>query len=385
MSSVSGILPRAEGRWDRQWAIAGSGLASTMIPVSLIWDYSWESSIGVDRVWSPPHLATHLAVWLAAAVGLQCLLACKLARRRGETVVGVSIGPFCAPAGAWVLLWAAALFEAVFPLDVWWQQAYGLGAGLWPPPQILKATSFLALQFGSLMFAANFPNPPGARGRWLNWNCGMVLALTAIMLGTATLPNSQHSAPFYKLCAAVFPVMLVMASVVGPGRWNATLAALAYLGVSAVMVWLLPLFPGRPLTSPIHNPMDHLMPPRFPLLLVAPAMAIDLVRRSAGWARSWKSEIGLALAAGLVFVAAFLPAQWWFAAFLLSPAADNGFFAGGGRHWPFFLKIDDARVMFWRGGDDALTWPALAAVFLLAAGSAFVGQYAGKFLRAWRR
>lgn len=128
------------------------------------------------------------------------------------------------------------------------------------------------------------------------------------------------------------------------------------------MVWLLPLFPGQSLTSPIHNPMDHLMPPQFPLLLVAPAMAIDLVRRSAGWARSWKSEIGLALAAGLVFVAAFLPAQWWFAAFLLSPAADNGFFAGGGRHWPFFLKIDDARVMFWRGGDDALTWPALAAV-----------------------
>lgn len=45
----------------------------------------------------------------------------------------------------------------------------------------------------------------------------MVLALTAIMLGAATLPNSQHSAPFYKLCAAVFPVMLVMASVVGRG------------------------------------------------------------------------------------------------------------------------------------------------------------------------
>lgn len=49
--ACSGILPRAEGEWDQpQSAIVGSGLASTIIPVSLIWDYCLGMRRRRDRV-----------------------------------------------------------------------------------------------------------------------------------------------------------------------------------------------------------------------------------------------------------------------------------------------------------------------------------------------
>ena len=76
---------------------------------------------------------------------------------------------------------------------------------------------------------------------------------------------------------------------------------------------------------------------------------------------------------------------WGFATFLLSPASDNWFFAGGGRHWPFFLKIDDARVMFWRDARDAVTSQTITTALALAVLSSLIGLRAGKFLKALRR
>src|SRR6185295_1962313 len=99
----------------------------------------------------------------------------------------------------------------------------------------------------------------------------------------------------------------------------------------------------------------HLLPPPFPVLLIVPALVIDLLLSRFPWpshrGRSWF----LAGAAGISFFIFFLGAQWAFAEFLLSDLADNRFFAGGGRHWPFFLKIDPvARVEFWGARQDAM-------------------------------
>jgi hypothetical protein len=40
------------------------------VVLSLVWDFSWESTVGVDRVWAPPHLATALAVALAGLTAI---------------------------------------------------------------------------------------------------------------------------------------------------------------------------------------------------------------------------------------------------------------------------------------------------------------------------
>ena len=91
-----------------------------------------------------------------------------------------------------------------------------------------------------------------------------------------------------------------------------------------VMLLVLPLFPGQPLLGPIFVQVDRFMPPDFPLLLVAPALVIDvLLRRIApgGW-RDW----GLAAIVAVAFLITFLAVQWPFADFLVSPWARNDLF-----------------------------------------------------------
>jgi hypothetical protein len=96
------------------------------------------------------------------------------------------------------------------------------------------------------------------------------------------------------------------------------------MALTMVMLIVLPLFPGQPLLGPIYVQMDRFMPPDFPLLLVVPALAIDLVmkRMGRGRARDW----GLAVLVAFLFLASFLAVQWPFADFLVSPWARNEFF-----------------------------------------------------------
>jgi hypothetical protein len=88
------------------------------------------------------------------------------------------------------------------------------------------------------------------------------------------------------------------------------------------MSWILPLFPATPKLGPVYYPVHQFVPPEFPLLLVVPAAALDLL-----WSRtgSWNKWL-LAAVSGVVFLGVFLAVQWPFADFLMSPAARNFFF-----------------------------------------------------------
>ncbi len=94
------------------------------------------------------------------------------------------------------------------------------------------------------------------------------------------------------------------------------------MGLTWLLLVVLPLLPARPMLGPIYVQMDHLMPPDFPLLLIVPALGIDLaMRRVRG--HDWR----LALVAGVLFVVVFLAAQWPFADFLMTRWARNWIFA----------------------------------------------------------
>ena len=72
--------------------------------------------------------------------------------------------------------------------------------------------------------------------------------------------------------------------------------------------------------------------------------------------------------------------QWPFARFLLSPGADGWFFAGGGKNWPFFLRIaSSAETNFWQMAGDEFTLRSM----LLAAGAAVLATRLGLWLGAW--
>ena len=358
-------------------------IAATLIPVSLIWDYSWESSIGIDRFWSPPHLATHVGIWLSGLLGLQLIARFTLAQKHGEHGAGVNIGPWCGPSGAWILLWGAVAMQAATLFDNWWQQAYGLGAGLWHPPQILKTAAFFAVLLGGVAMPAAAKSRGNLKftAAFLIWNGGLFLTLCALVTVMTNLPNAQHTAQFVKISSALYPGVLLAVGAASRTRWGVTGAALAYTLVSGVMVWALPLFSAHPLAAPIHNPMDHLMPPSFPLLLIVPARVVEWLRAQFADEAGWRAELVQAGVLGQGFVATFIPVQWFFASFLLSPAADGWFFAGGGRHWPYFLKIDEARVMFWGVKQDPVTRQVVLLATALAIVSSGIGSRAGKWFR----
>jgi len=377
---------RGRVRPDASWIPLMLLLFSAIgIPASLIWDFSWESTIGVDLVWAPPHLATYAAILVGCIAAFGTMSHVGAVSGNSSTVRKVRVGGFLAPLGSWVVLWGGVAFVTATLFDRWWLASYGLVAGIWHPPQLLKATAFFAVLCGVWMVFLNEHNRRIPRyGRLsrmgLSISGGMVLAMVEVMLLVQSYPNRQHAADFFQVSCAVFPAIVVAIAVTGAPRLFAAGAALWAMGLMSMWLWVLPLFPATPRVSPVYQPLDHMMPPPFPLLLVAPALAVDLLLRLApGGERrkgiAWRQvgEIGFAFFAVFTFV------QWNFASFLLSSAADHWFFAGGGKHWPFFLPLDaHARTSFWGAGSGGMDLRAA----LIASGAAIVSSGIGLWLGA---
>jgi hypothetical protein len=348
-------------------------LAAVGLPATLLWDTSWEATVGIDEVWAAPHLANVLAVALAGCAVLGFSL--KLARPAGD---GVRLGKLQAPLGAWVALWGVLAFGTAFLFGMWWRTGYGLAAGLWDPPQIMRAAAYLVIVVGVWLIACRQGTALGA---------ALAAAALLTLVGIGTIPqniaNRQHTATFFQLACGTYPLVLVAAATAAPGRFPATAAALGYTLLMGAAVWLLPLAPGSPQVAPIYHPRTTLLPPPFPLLLVAPAIVLDLLLhlfpgRRSGW--------GAAVEAGLAFWFVFSIAQWPFAEFLLSPAADHWFFAGGGKHWPFFLKIDPAaQTAFWNLPGPEMSPLRTLATVGLAIAAARLGLWLGGWMKTLRR
>ena len=132
----------------------------------------------------------------------------------------------------------------------------------------------------------------------------------------------------------IFPLLLVAASRSAPGKWGATFAAIVYTVFLALMVWILPLFPAEPLLGPVMNPITNFQAFEFPLLILFPAIAIDLITQKIGNKNSWL----LSLIYGAVFLVVLLAVQWPFGNFLMSEAARNWVF--GTESWYFGSSPD---------------------------------------------
>jgi hypothetical protein len=123
-----------------------------------------------------------------------------------------------------------------------------------------------------------------------------------------------------------------------------------------------------------------MVPPPFPLLLVFPAVALDVTLRRFGGANSW-SRLTLAGGLAAIFMAVFVPVQWLFAEFMLSPHAQNWFFAGD-RVWGYSAHLGAWTTQFWR--TDLTGW-ALVLVWTLGTASIWLGLGLGDWMRKVRR
>ena len=146
------------------------------------------------------------------------------------------------------------------------------------------------------------------------------------------------------------------------------------------MMWILQLFPAEPLLGPILRDVDHMVPPAFPLLLVVPALAVDLLMRRPPAQASRLSPWITAGVTGVGFVAVLLAVQWYFSAFLLSEGARNFLF--GADQWDYTSVPGPWQYEYWGATVNAgnLAWAAVIAFT-----SARIGLWWGGWMSRVRR
>jgi hypothetical protein len=136
--------------------------------------------------------------------------------------------------------------------------------------------------------------------------------------------------------------------------------------------------------APINTPIDHMVPAFFPMLLIVPALAIDLVFRLFAARAGKPGRWWLAPILAAAFVALFLATQWNFSTFQLSPAARNRVFAGD-MQWSYRSTPGSYRHEFWDVDEDPVTPRKMGTAFLLATGSCLVGLGWGSWMSRVRR
>jgi hypothetical protein len=363
----------------RTWPLYAVLFSSVAIVVGLIWDISWHRTIGRDTFWSPPHVLEQLAAIVAGSSCGWVVLNMTFRGSPAEQTAGVRFWGFRGPLGAWVCIWGTLMMIASAPFDNWWHNAYGLDVAIISPPHMVLAWGMIAIQIGAMLTALSRQNraaPDEQRRLSLLYavSAGILLTMHAtVIMEYAAFPNHMRSALFYRVTALGIPLILIATSRPSRLRWPATTTAAIYMGVILAIMWTLQLFPATPRLAPIYNAVTHMVPPPFPLLLVAPAVVIDLLMRRLAGTNDWL----VAPVLGLTFVGVMLVAHWWWAEFLLTPSARN--FVFGADQWDYFSRLGDWRYQYWtteRGFRDLARGLAIAAITAIV--SARAGLWIGR-------
>jgi len=391
MTSPAATTPRADAATHTRavtlpWFVAAALVAATSAKVGVIWDISWHRSIGRDTFWTPAHMAIYLGGVLA---GLACgwlVLRTTFAGDREERAATVGFWGFRGPLGAWVCIWGALAMISSAPFDNWWHNAYGLDVKVLSPPHVVLAFGIWAIQLGALFLVLSLQNrrSPDHTSPVESVLAAYTIAILLQNVSTIGIEqigfaNLAHNALYYQVAAGGVPLLLVAG---GRGirlRWPATTAAACYMAFSLVMIWILQLAPATPKLAPVFNPVTHLIPPPFPLVLIVPALTIDLAMQRVGRNHDWL----LSLLLGVAFLGSFAVVQWFFAEFLLGPDARNYFF--GMDQWDYSSRLGPWRYSFWRAQTNPVTPAALAIAALIAVASARIGLWWGNWMARLRR
>jgi hypothetical protein len=366
------------------WFVYAVVFAAACIPIGALWDISWHSTIGRDSFWTPAHILIYVG---GALPGFCCgglVLKTSFFGTPNERAAAVRYLGFHGPLGAWLTIWGSLTMLVSAPFDNWWHDAYGLDVAILSPPHTLLALGMYAVAVGAMLLALSWQNRGNeniarSAGRLFLFAMGVLLVMASIILTEKSYPNAQHQGAFYRMCCVTYAGYLAIAARASRGKWGATAAAAIYMAIMCAMVWILPLFKARPMLAPIYLQLDHMAPPVFPFLLVAPAFFMDLINKRLGAARTFRDDSICAIALGATFFFVFLAVQWSFSAFLLSDGAKNWFFAGG-RQWPYFIPVHEARTRFWHDGNGQwLTWSGA----FLAIGYAMITARFGLAIGKW--
>ena len=365
------------------WFVWASVLSMSCIVVGVYWDISYHLTVGRDTFWTPAHLLIQLGGVTGGASGAYLILSTTL--RPGSPLAARAIGVwgFRGPFGAFLATWGAATMVVSAPFDDWWHSAYGLDVTVLSPPHTVLTLGILGVSVGGVLNVVAMAN--GATGALRKRFEAILLAVGAevvVLVMTVifeyTLRHNLHRARSYRAVAIVAPLTMLAFARASGRRWGATTIAAGYTVFMAGMLWIFALVPAEPKLGPVYQLITHYIPLQFPLLLLVPAIAIDVVRGRIAAAPRWKQAIAI----GAVFLGLLIAAEWPFAVFLQTDAAHNWVF--GSHYHPYFMSPEawDVRGVFAPDPDRA--W-GLGIAAVTAIVSSAIGLVTGDAMRKVRR
>jgi len=273
------------------------------------------------------------------------------------------------------------------PFDNWWHNSFGLDVEIVSPPHMVLALGIMGVNIGALLMLASVMNrAEGERRAKLRrlflYLGGVMLALHALLISEYTGAADMHSPLFYKVVSLGVPIFLVTMARASGYRWGATTVAAIYTVWELGQLWVMPLFPATPKLGPVFTNVTHMVPLDFPILVIVPAVLIDMILDRWGSKSRWV----LAMALGIVYVWAMFGVSWPFSDFLVTPGARNWIFGQG--YFPYAMPPSQYHLQWEFGGV-----PATALEFVRGMGIAtaiamvtsFVGLAAGDGIARLRR
>jgi len=369
------------------WYLWCAALAVTSAYVGGYWDIAWHRSIGRDSFWSAPHMAIYACGILAGISAGYLIFSTTFGRNPEHKDVSVRIWGLRGPLGAFICAWGGVAMLASAPFDDWWHNAYGLDVRIISPPHMVLAAGFFGIEFGAVVLMLAFMNRASeklrpAMERMFLYVGGTVLCESLLIKLESISRADQHNARFYIVVMIGTPLILTALAIASDRKWASTIIAGVYTAFALAFLWILPLFAAEPKLGPVYREVTHFIPWEFPLLIIVPAIATDLIMQRTRDLR----PLLRALAVGGVFLAVFVVVQWPFASFMQTAAARNWFFGSGYLDfstpprsplatYEFFYR-EPAAVMFWRN-------MAIAAV--MAWFMAWLGIHLGRAMQKVRR
>ena len=325
------------------------------------WDVAWHMSVGRDTFWTPAHLAIQLCAVLGGLTSGFLILSTTFGHSPAayqRRAASVKIWGFRGPLGAFIAAWGGFAMITSAPFDNWWHNAYGLDVTILSPPHVLLMSGSSAIDIGTLILIGGAMNraqgDSRAMFRRLFLYVGGIIVMHGCFLITEyTGSQALHSARAYLVVSLAVPLALEGVARASEHRWGSTITVAVYTAAVLAQLWILPLFAAQPKLGPVYQNVTHFIPMAFPLLLIVPGLALDLLRRAT---KTWKPWLQAA-STGIAFLVSFVSLQWPFANFLMSPLSRNRIFGthyfsyddtAGFMYDPYkFQASENTRIQFW--------------------------------------
>ncbi|UTA68348.1 hypothetical protein [Emticicia sp. 21SJ11W-3] len=377
-----------------------SVVASKLVILGILWDIAWHMSIGRDGLFSAPHVLIYIGAASAGLFsGFKVLKTSFWGNDREKNKMVNFWGIFYSSLGGLFCIWGGLAAITSAPFDDWWHNTYGLDVEIFSPPHTVLLLGLMSVQVGAMVSVLAFLNRKDTfyflsasqaerRLKRLQWMFVFTAGFLVTTMFTALsefLDRWQlHGVSYYQIASAAFPVLL-LATARGSGmKWGATYIAATFMFFFWAVNATLRLLPAEPLLGPVHNRITTYQTLGFPILLIFPAIGLDLLRARLANVNDWFLALPLAFIYLLILVGFSYP----FGNFILeSPMARSWFW--GSSSWSYQNSPDwEFRYKFteWSSTKGLGNWASgLGIALLLSMLSTRIGLAWGKWMQKVQR